>query len=120
MADLMCSDWSYSAFSFLLFFWAVYIWISRAYTCRARRTGRTGRTRRPGVQGGQGGQEDLGGGQQVSQGASSLPPLSLLRMAGRRLARRVDRRVGLAQVQGGAPGGGAGLMPGGAGFKLII
>ena len=51
---MMCSDWSYSAFSFLLFFWAVYIWISRAYTCGAgghedregKEDMRTGRTRR--------------------------------------------------------------------------
>ena len=33
IADLMWRLWSYKAFSFLLFFWAVYIWISRAYTC---------------------------------------------------------------------------------------
>lgn len=30
MADLMCNDCSYSALSFLLFFCAVYIWISKA------------------------------------------------------------------------------------------
>lgn len=30
MADLIWSDCSYNAFNFLLFFWAVYIWISKA------------------------------------------------------------------------------------------
>ena len=33
MADLMCRDCAYRAFSFLLFFCSVYIWISSAYTC---------------------------------------------------------------------------------------
>ena len=38
MADLMCRDCAYSAFSFLLFFCSVYIWISSAYTCTQHMT----------------------------------------------------------------------------------